>query len=157
MSRETGAPARATGSGVSFLVRSICKPDDGGIPIILEQFETIGSLAFYKIRIECRYRYVAHLDSDIAVAETWDVVGKMTAHPDTMLTIREQIVDDPVSGFVFKFVIVPGSESPSRVLFKRANETIWREYIFDRQGDFSGATTRVASDSLVQPTLRLVK
>jgi hypothetical protein len=89
---------------------------------------------------------------------TWDVVGTMTARPDPMLHIKEQIVDDPVSGFVFKFVIIPGSENPSRVLFKRTHDATWREYTFDQYGEFSGATTRAATDKVVaQPTLRLVK
>jgi hypothetical protein len=83
----------------------------------------------------------------------------MTAQANHTLSIREQTLDDPVSGFVFKFVFVPGSENPSRVLFKKSNEITWREYVFDTHGDFGGATTRAAAGAgvPVQPTLRLVK
>jgi hypothetical protein len=73
------------------------------------------------------------------------------------LSIQEQTVEDPVSGFVFKFIVVPGSENPFRVLFKRSLEATWREYIFDRQGEFGGAATRAAAESYSQPALRLVK
>jgi hypothetical protein len=81
----------------------------------------------------------------------------MSAHAQhLMLTIREQTLDDPVSGFVFKFVFVSNSENPSRILFKNTSDTTWREYIFDVNGDFGGATTRPA-DTHQQPALRLVK
>jgi hypothetical protein len=81
----------------------------------------------------------------------------MSAHTTHKLSIREQTFEDPVSGFVFKFVCVPGSENPSRLLFRRSSESVWREFIFDKQGDFGGATTRAATDKTVQPALRLVK
>jgi hypothetical protein len=80
----------------------------------------------------------------------------MTAHVPSVLNIQEQTVDDPVSGFVFKFVLAPGSEHPSRILFKSAGDSTWREYIFDVDGEFGGATTRAAEVNQ-QPALRLVK
>lgn len=73
-----------------------------------------------------------------------------------MVSMREQVVDDPVSGFIFKFLFVSGSENPSRLLFKSKADTTWREYIFDVNGEFSGATTR-AAEANQQPALRLVK
>lgn len=80
----------------------------------------------------------------------------MTGQSPSMIKIREQVVDDPVSGFLFKFVFVAGNENPSRLLFKTKADTTWREYIFDVNGEFSGATTRAAEVNQ-QPALRLVK
>jgi len=80
----------------------------------------------------------------------------MSTFEHKILRVREQTVDDPVSGFVFKFVFVSGSEDPSRVLFKKNSENTWREYLFDKNGDFAGATTKAAEASQ-QPALRLVK
>jgi hypothetical protein len=81
----------------------------------------------------------------------------MSAHIVQKLSIREQTVEDPVSGFVFKFAFVSGSENPSRVLFRKNGDTFWREYGFDAHGNFGGATTRAAADAAIQPALRLVK
>lgn len=73
-----------------------------------------------------------------------------------ILTIVEQIIEDPVSGFVFKFIST-ASESPSRILFRPKSQTEWREFLFDKNGEFSGATSRVAADDPNSPKLRLVK
>jgi hypothetical protein len=81
----------------------------------------------------------------------------MSAHSQQMLRIREQVIDDPVSGYIFKFITMPASENPSRVLFKRTVDTIWREYAFDANGNFGGAATIAAADPTPQPPLRLVK
>jgi hypothetical protein len=80
----------------------------------------------------------------------------MKAHDRGTISIQEQTVDDPVSGFTFKFIIANGSDHPSRLLFKSRSETIWREYMFDVNGEFCGATVR-AGHIDQQPVLRLVK
>jgi hypothetical protein len=73
-----------------------------------------------------------------------------------MLHLREQTVDDPVAGFVFKFILAEGAEHPSRLLFKKSADTVWREYFFDTAGEFAGATSRAGSGNQ-QSSLRLVK
>jgi hypothetical protein len=80
----------------------------------------------------------------------------MTAHDIGTIHIQEQILDDPVSGFTFKFIVADGSDHPSRLLFKKHSDTIWREYMFDVNGEFCGATLRAAHVDQ-QPVLRLVK
>jgi hypothetical protein len=81
----------------------------------------------------------------------------MNEHAVHILSIREQLIEDPVSGTTLKFVFVPGSENPSRIFFKKVGETVWREYFFDAHGNFGGATTRAATNASPQPALRLVK
>jgi hypothetical protein len=80
----------------------------------------------------------------------------MTVQAAGMLHMREQTVDDPVAGFIFKFILVEGTENPSRLLFKKSADTVWREYLFDTDGEFAGATSRVGTSSQ-QWSLRLVK
>jgi hypothetical protein len=75
---------------------------------------------------------------------------------DKDLHIRAQAIEDPVSGFSFRF-IVTGAESPYRILFKAPADAVWREFLFDKNGLFSGATTRVAAEDLTTRVLRLVK
>lgn len=70
--------------------------------------------------------------------------------------IQEQAIEDPVSGFSFRFVVT-GAENPYRILFKAPADTSWREFLFDKHGVFSGATTRVAAEHLTTSVLRLVK
>jgi hypothetical protein len=74
-----------------------------------------------------------------------------------ILSIQEQTIEDPVSGTMVKFIFVSGSESPSRILFKKASDTVWREYSFDANGEFAGAATRAVTSTSPQPALRLVK
>ncbi|MGJ4996551.1 hypothetical protein ACQR0Z_19165 [Bradyrhizobium sp. HKCCYLS3077] len=80
----------------------------------------------------------------------------MTVKSEHMLHILEQTVDDPVAGFTFKFLLAEGAENPSRLLFKKSADTVWREYSFDTDGEFAGATSRISAAN--QPSsLRLVK
>lgn len=80
----------------------------------------------------------------------------MSGKKDKKLLVSEQIIEDPVSGFSFRFVVA-NAENPYRVLFKSPTSTTWREFLFDEHGEFSGATTRVAADEANSRKLRLVK
>jgi hypothetical protein len=73
------------------------------------------------------------------------------------LSIAPQEFEDPVSGMIFKFVRVPGSDAPSRIYFKSKNSRSWRELCFDHSGNLSAATTKISSAPRVPDGLRLVK
>ncbi len=55
--------------------------------------------------------------------------------------IREQIIEDPVSGLTFQFLLVPGSDAPVRLRVFGALPHGNREFLFDRNGQEAGAGT----------------
>jgi hypothetical protein len=57
-------------------------------------------------------------------------------------TIREQIINDPVSGLSFQFEVMPDGEMRFRVFGKLSHGN--REFIFDERGNEAGAGTAVA-------------
>ncbi len=66
----------------------------------------------------------------------------MALKPDgDLLSIREQIVDDPVSGLTFQFHHVPGSSAPFRIRVFGALPYGNREILFDSEGAQAGAGT----------------
>lgn len=59
--------------------------------------------------------------------------------------IREQIIEDPVSGLTFQFVSKPGSDAPVRLLIYGNLPYGNREILFDRKGAEAGAGTALTS------------
>ncbi|MCZ6607709.1 MAG: hypothetical protein O7A64_08590 [Alphaproteobacteria bacterium] len=55
--------------------------------------------------------------------------------------IREQIIEDPVSGLTFQFLLVPDSDAPVRLRVFGALPHGNREFLFDRNGQEAGAGT----------------
>ena len=58
-----------------------------------------------------------------------------------VLSIREQIIEDPVSGLSFQFVVVPNSTAPFRMRVFGALQFGNREIVFDAEGKEGGAGT----------------
>jgi hypothetical protein len=56
-------------------------------------------------------------------------------------TVREQIIEDPVSGLTFQFVSVPNSDAPVRLRIFGDLPHGNREILFDKNGDEAGAGT----------------
>ena len=57
-------------------------------------------------------------------------------------SIREQIIEDPVSGLTFQFELRPETDAPVRLrIFGSALPYGDRELIFDREGNEAGAGT----------------
>lgn len=61
-----------------------------------------------------------------------------------MCTIREQIIEDPVSGLTLQFVLAPDSTAPVRLVISGDFPYGNREILFDRNGIEAGAGTSVA-------------
>lgn len=58
--------------------------------------------------------------------------------------IREQIIDDPVSGLSFQFELKPGSDAPIRLRIFGALPHGNREILFDANGAEAGAGTALS-------------
>jgi hypothetical protein len=58
--------------------------------------------------------------------------------------IREQIIEDPVSGLTLQFVLAPDSTAPVRLIISGDLPFGNREILFDRNGVEAGAGTAVA-------------
>ncbi len=56
-------------------------------------------------------------------------------------TIREQIIEDPVSGLTIQFVSMPDSDAPVRVRIFGNLPYGNREILFDKNGEEAGAGT----------------
>ena len=66
----------------------------------------------------------------------------MAAKPNGgMCAIREQIIEDPVSGLTFQFVSMPGNDAPTRLRIFGNLPHGNREILFDKNGDEAGAGT----------------
>lgn len=66
----------------------------------------------------------------------------MALKPDgAICEIREQIIEDPVSGLSFQFVYVPESDAPVRLRIVGDLAFGNREILFDRNGAEAGAGT----------------
>ncbi len=66
----------------------------------------------------------------------------MSIKPDGKAwSVREQIIEDPVSGLTFQFVVVPGSDAPKRLLIFGNLPYGNREILFDERGVEAGAGT----------------
>ena len=66
----------------------------------------------------------------------------MALKPDgDLCTIREQIIDDPVSGLSLQFVHKPGSDAPFRLFIYGNLPHGNREILFDQSGAEAGAGT----------------
>ena len=61
-----------------------------------------------------------------------------------MCAIREQIIEDPVSGLAFQFVSMPGSDAPVRLRIFGNLAYGNREILFDKNGDEAGAGTALS-------------
>ncbi|MBC8338077.1 MAG: hypothetical protein ISR51_01700 [Rhodospirillales bacterium] len=61
------------------------------------------------------------------------------------LTIKEQIIEDPVSGLSLQFSVVEGSDSPFRLRVFGALPHGNREFVFDTAGIRTGAGSAVGS------------
>jgi len=71
----------------------------------------------------------------------------MAIKPDAaILTIKEQIVEDPVSGLSFQFSVVDGSDGPFRLRVFGPLPNGNREFIFDSSGVRTGAGTSLSGD-----------
>ncbi len=71
----------------------------------------------------------------------------MAIKPDAdTLTIKEQIVEDPVSGLSFQFSVVDGSDGPFRLRVFGPLPNGNREFIFDSSGERTGAGTSLGGD-----------
>lgn len=69
----------------------------------------------------------------------------MALKPDgDLCTIREQIIDDPVSGLSLQFVHKPGSDAPFRLFIYGNLPHGNREILFDQSGAEAGAGTALA-------------
>jgi hypothetical protein len=64
-----------------------------------------------------------------------------------MWAAREQIVEDPVSGLTFQFVLVPESEAPVRLRVFGNLPYGNREFTFDGDGNRTGAGTALDTPS----------
>jgi hypothetical protein len=70
--------------------------------------------------------------------------------------IREQIIEDPVSGLTFQFVAMPESDAPVRLRVFGEMPFGNREILFDHNGMEAGAGTALTSSC--RPTwLRIVE
>lgn len=58
-----------------------------------------------------------------------------------MCEIREQIIEDPVSGLTFQFVSIPGSDAPVRLRVWGDVPFANREFLFNQEGEEAGAGT----------------
>jgi hypothetical protein len=66
-------------------------------------------------------------------------------------TIKEQIIEDPVSGLTIQFEVMPDSTAEFRLrLFGKCLQFGNRELIFDRQGGLAGSGTHTSG--LCKPT-----
>lgn len=66
----------------------------------------------------------------------------MTVKPNaTNLTIKEQIISDPVTGMTFQFSCVEGSDAPFRLTITGDLAYGNREFLFDAEGVEAGAGT----------------
>lgn len=66
----------------------------------------------------------------------------MAVKPDGgVCHIREQIIDDPVSGLSIQFVSKPGSDAPVRVILYGNLPHGNREFLFNEDGVEAGAGT----------------
>ena len=66
----------------------------------------------------------------------------MVVKPDAgILKIKEQIIEDPVSGLTFQFLLMPDSDAPARLRVFGALRHGNREFLFDRNGQEAGAGT----------------
>ncbi len=66
----------------------------------------------------------------------------MALKPDgKILSIREQIIEDPVSGLSIQFVVVPDSTAPFRMRLFGELPYGNREILFDAEGKEGGAGT----------------
>ncbi len=71
----------------------------------------------------------------------------MAIKPDAdTLTIKEQIVEDPVSGLSFQFSVVYGSDSPFRLRVFGPLPNGNREFVFDSTGERTGAGTSLSGN-----------
>ena len=55
--------------------------------------------------------------------------------------IREQIIEDPVSGLTFQFSIIKGTSAPFRLKVFGNIPNSNREIVFDQEGEMTGAGT----------------
>ena len=66
----------------------------------------------------------------------------MAVKPDgSVCSIKEQIIEDPVSGLTLQFVSMPGSDAPARLRITGAISQGTREILFDAEGKEAGAGT----------------
>ena len=66
----------------------------------------------------------------------------MAIKPDAgTLKIKEQIIEDPVTGLSFKFIVVPGSTARYRLRIFGSLPYGSREFLFDEDGAEAGAGT----------------
>ncbi len=66
----------------------------------------------------------------------------MTVKPSGRLCgILEQIIEDPVSGLTFQFLLMPDSDAPVRLRVFGALPHGNREFLFDRNGQEAGGGT----------------
>lgn len=69
----------------------------------------------------------------------------MAAKPDGGLcSIREQIIEDPLSGLTFQFEFKPGSDAPVRMRVFGDLPHGNREFLFDQTGAFAGTGTALS-------------
>jgi hypothetical protein len=75
----------------------------------------------------------------------------MAIKPDAEnLTIKEQIIEDPVSGLSFQFTVTEGGNSPFRLHVFGALPNGNREFVFDKDGIRSGAGSTIGG--ICRPT-----
>lgn len=60
------------------------------------------------------------------------------------LKIKEQIIEDPVTGLSFQFVVVPGSTARFRLRVFGNLPCGNREFLFDENGEEAGAGTALS-------------
>ena len=66
----------------------------------------------------------------------------MATKPDgEICSIKEQIIEDPVSGLTFQFQIIPDSDAPVRMRVFGNLPFGSREFLFDEDGNEAGAGT----------------
>ncbi len=69
----------------------------------------------------------------------------MAVKPDAeTLKIKEQIIEDPVTGLSFQFVAVPGGDAPFRLRVFGDLSFGNREFLFDENGEEAGAGTALS-------------
>lgn len=61
-----------------------------------------------------------------------------------MFSVKEQIIEDPISGLTFQFVYIEGSDAPFRLKIYGDLPNGNREILFDKNGDEAGAGTLFA-------------
>ena len=59
-------------------------------------------------------------------------------------TIKEQIIEDPVTGLTFQFSIAKGSDAPMRLKIFGCSPAGNREILFDATGKEAGAGTALS-------------